>query len=73
MENGQGGMENADAAHPSDRYYRYSVCLSICLCVLEKLQIGRAAVVFVALHASLKALKSLQLQKAKDSETQRLG
>jgi len=67
-------MENADAAHPSDRYYRYSVCLSICLCVLEKLQIGQAAVaVAVALHASLKALKSLQLQKAKDSETQRLG
>jgi len=46
---GQGGMENADAAHPSDRYYRYSVCLSICLCVLEKLQIGRAAVVLLLL------------------------
>jgi len=42
-------MENADAAHPSDRYYRYSVCLSICLCVLEKLQIGRAAVVLLLL------------------------
>jgi len=51
------------------------LCLSIYLsvCSWKTPNWPGCCCVAVALHASLKALKSLQLQKAKDSETRRLG